>query len=150
LGLLDPIPKLCTLVTASAFDAAIHDAYGKVHKVSCFHTLGPEFMNYDLAHYLGPNYRGLYPERYILREPKSRMPLCHLISGVDPIEAHENTKPIKDGLPETIPEWIDFNGLLEFKIKLLGQDLNWDLERVLHIHDVVARSQRARRIKNWH
>ncbi|HMC65473.1 MAG TPA: hypothetical protein VKI65_11085, partial [Gemmataceae bacterium] len=29
LQLTDPIPKLCTLVTAAAFDAAIHDAYGK-------------------------------------------------------------------------------------------------------------------------
>ena len=24
-----PVPKLCTLVVASAFDAALHDAYGK-------------------------------------------------------------------------------------------------------------------------
>src|SRR5213594_137458 len=29
LKLASPIPKLCTLVTASPFDAAIHDAYGK-------------------------------------------------------------------------------------------------------------------------
>ena len=29
-----PIPKLCTLVVASAFDAAIHDAYGKAFGVS--------------------------------------------------------------------------------------------------------------------
>ena len=29
LHLTEPIPKLCTLVTASPFDAAIHDAYGK-------------------------------------------------------------------------------------------------------------------------
>jgi hypothetical protein len=27
--LAQPIPTLCTLVTASPFDAAIHDAYGK-------------------------------------------------------------------------------------------------------------------------
>src|SRR5215510_1641848 len=31
LKLLSPIPKLCTLVTASPFDAAIHDAFGKIH-----------------------------------------------------------------------------------------------------------------------
>src|SRR5262249_33263537 len=36
--LSSPIPKLCTLVTASAFDAAIHDAFGKVHNLSCYQT----------------------------------------------------------------------------------------------------------------
>src|SRR6187200_467652 len=49
----DPIPKLCTLVNSSAFDAAIHDAFGKVHGVSSFHTHGPEFLTHDLSHYLG-------------------------------------------------------------------------------------------------
>ena len=44
LQLADPIPKLCTLVTAAAFDAAIHDAYGKAQGLNCFHTYGPEFM----------------------------------------------------------------------------------------------------------
>src|SRR5262245_15775302 len=93
LRLADPIPKLCTLVTAGAFDAAIHDAFGKVHGINCFHTYGPEFMNHDLAHYLGAEYKGEYPSRYIRSEPKDRMPLCHLISAVDPIEAADNTKP---------------------------------------------------------
>ena len=32
------IPKLATLVVASAFDAAIHDAYGKLFNVSCYET----------------------------------------------------------------------------------------------------------------
>ena len=31
LELAAPIPKLCTLVTASAIDGAIHDAFGKAH-----------------------------------------------------------------------------------------------------------------------
>jgi len=83
LHLADPIPKLCTLVTAGAFDAAIHDAFGKAHGLNCFHTYGPEFMNHDLSHYLGAEYKGEYPSRYIRSEPKARMPLCHLISAVD-------------------------------------------------------------------
>src|SRR5262249_37440885 len=36
LHLADPIPKLCTLVTAAAFDASIHDAFGKAHGTNCF------------------------------------------------------------------------------------------------------------------
>src|SRR5262245_24734226 len=38
LRLADPIPKLCTLVTAAAFDAAIHDAFGKAHQLNSFDT----------------------------------------------------------------------------------------------------------------
>src|SRR5205823_3247490 len=36
LHLEQPIPKLCTLVTASPFDAAIHDAFGKLHGINCY------------------------------------------------------------------------------------------------------------------
>jgi L-alanine-DL-glutamate epimerase-like enolase superfamily enzyme len=149
LQLADPIPKLCTLVTAGAFDAAIHDAYGKAHGLSSFHTYNSEFMSRDLSHYLGSEYKGEYPDRYVRREPKAQMPLCHLISAVDPIEEAQNTKPIRDGLPETLPEWINYNGLNHFKIKLNGDDLKWDLERVLHIDKVTTETQKKRQVDDW-
>src|SRR5437867_4415556 len=149
LHLADPIPKLCTLVTAAAFDAAIHDAFGKAHRINSFDTYGPEFMNHDLSRNLGGAYKRTYPSRYLLRQPKLRMPLCHLISAVDPIEDFENTKPIQDGLPETLPEWIHYNGLIEFKIKLNGTDLQWDIERVMHIDKVTAQTQEKRGVKQW-
>ena len=76
------------------------------------------------------------------------MPLCHLISAIDPIEATDNTNPIRDGLPETLPEWIDYNGLNHLKIKLNGNDLNWDLERMLTIDRVTTEMQAKRRVKN--
>lgn len=149
LQLADPIPRLCTLVTAGAFDAAIHDAFGKVHGVNSFHTLGPEYMTHDLSRYLGPEYKGEYPDRYIRREPKERMPLCHLISAVDPIEESDNKNPLRDGLPETLPEWINHNGLTYLKIKLNGDDLKWDIERFLYIDRVTAETQKKRGVAKW-
>lgn len=149
LGLADPIPKLCTLVTAAAFDAAIHDAFGKAHQINCFDSYGPEFMTHDLSRYLGAEYQGKYPRDYLLPRHKARMTLCHLISAVDPIEDSENKSPLKDGLPETLPEWITHNGLLEFKIKVNGTDLPWDLERVRHIDRVVIQAQEKRGVKDW-
>jgi L-alanine-DL-glutamate epimerase-like enolase superfamily enzyme len=149
MGLADPIPTLCTHVTANAFDTAIHDGFGKVHGLSSFHTYGREFMNHDLSRYLGPAYKDRYPADYFLREPQPRMPLCHLISAVDPIDAADNTRPIGDGLPETIPQWIDHNGLLEFKIKLNGDDLKWDIARVVHIDRVVSEAQHKRGVTAW-
>ena len=41
--LAEPIPKLCTLVTASAFDAALHDAFGKIHGRSSYQCYGQGF-----------------------------------------------------------------------------------------------------------
>jgi L-alanine-DL-glutamate epimerase-like enolase superfamily enzyme len=149
LQLAEPIPKLCTLVTAAAFDAAVHDAYGKAHGRSSFHTYGPEYMNHDLSRYLGAEYRGEYPSRYIRAEPRDRMPLCHLISAVDPILPADNTRPIRDGLPETLPEWIDYNGLNHLKVKLNGNDLDWDVERMLYVDRVTAETQKKRGVEEW-
>jgi L-alanine-DL-glutamate epimerase-like enolase superfamily enzyme len=149
LKLADPIPRLCTLVTAGAFDAAIHDAFGKVHGVSTFHTYGPEFMVHDLSYYLGAEYQGEYPNQYVRNEPKARLPLCHLISAVDPIVDSENTKPIKDGLPETLSEWINHNGLTHLKIKLNGDNLQWDVERMLEIDRVTTQTQKKRQVERW-
>ena len=95
--LVEPIPKLCTLVTASAFDAALHDAFGKLHGLNCYHTYGPEFMTYDLSYYVGSadheNYKGEYPNKYIRQEPKARMPLYHLVSAMDPLVDSDITAP---------------------------------------------------------
>jgi L-alanine-DL-glutamate epimerase-like enolase superfamily enzyme len=149
LHLAEPIPKLCTLVTASAFDAAIHDAFGKAHGLNCYHTYGPEFMKYDLSHYLGPEYKGEFPNRYVTQEPKRRMPLYHLVSAIDPIEESDITKRINDGLPETLPEWIRYNGLTHFKIKLNGDDRKWDVERVLRVDKVTTQTQKTRGVSDW-
>ena len=145
----EPIPKLCTLVTASAFDAAVHDAFGKLHGLNCYHTYGPEFMKYDLAHYAGPAFRGLYPDRFVMKEPKPSLPLYHLVSAVDPIEASDITRRVNDGLPETLPEWINYNGLTHLKIKLNGNDVAWDTNRVLTVHRVTAETQKKRGVTDY-
>ena len=150
LGLPEPIPKLCSLVVASAFDAAVHDAFGKLHGLNCYHTYGPEFMNHDLSFYLGPEFKGEYLDRYLLTEPKPRMPLYHLIGALDPIEESNIHKRINDGLPETLPDWIRFNGLTHLKIKLNGDNLDWDVERVVYVDRVASETQRQRGVDKWH
>ena len=150
LKLTEPIPKLCTLVTASPVDAAIHDAFGKAHGRNAFQTYGPEFMAKDLSAYLGKEFKGEYLDKYVLREPKAKMPLYHLVGAVDPILESDVVKKVGDGLPETLPEWIRFNGLTHIKIKLNGSDLNWDVERVLRVDAAATPTQRERGCKTWH
>ncbi len=149
LKLAEPIPKLCTLVTASPFDAALHDAFGKLHGLNCYHTYGPDFVGHDLAVDLGNDFRGELINRFILPEPKPRLGVFHSIGALDPIVDADLLRRLNDGLPETLPEWIRYNGLTHFKIKLNGNDLEWDVERVVRIDRVVDETQRTRGVDSW-
>jgi L-alanine-DL-glutamate epimerase-like enolase superfamily enzyme len=144
-----PIPKLCSLVVASAFDAAIHDGYGKAFGLSCYHTYGASFMTRDLSRDLGPAFKGEYLDRYVPSKPRARTPVFHSVGASDPLEQSDVRVPIDDGLPNTLEEWIPRDGLVRFKIKLNGGDLAADLERVVRLDRVVNRAQAARGAGDW-
>lgn len=143
------VPKLCMLVTSSPFDAAIHDAYGKLNGRSTYHCYTREFLGQDLGRYLGKEFQGEYLEKYVLPDPKPRMPLYHLVGAVDPIVEADITKKIGDGLPETLPEWIAYNGLTHIKIKLNGENEVWDRDRILKVDRVTTESMAKRGTKQW-
>lgn len=141
LKLAAPIPKLCAQVAASAFDAVIHDAFGKVHNRSCYQTYGRDLLSHDLSHYLDANFKGEYPDRYVLPRPKPRIAMFHSVGGSDVVLDSELKERINDGLPETLAEWIKYNGLTHIKIKLQGEDLKWDIERTVNIDRVAAEAR---------
>ena len=147
--LAEPIPELAQLVAASPFDAALHDAYGRLHNVNSFDTLSSKFMNHDLSEYLDIEFKGDYLDKYTLRQPKERMPLYHLIGALDPLTDADITKKIGDGLPETLAQWIPYNGLTHLKIKLAGDDFDWDVNRTLAINSVAEEAQAKRGCKEW-
>jgi L-alanine-DL-glutamate epimerase-like enolase superfamily enzyme len=134
--LVEPLPKLATMVAASPVDAALHDAYGKLHGRNSYQCLTPEFLRHDLGHYLGVAYNGLRLHDFVRSQPQPRMPMYHLVGALDPLTVADVTTPIGDGLPEHLGEWITANGLTHLKIKLNGDDLAWDLARVLAVHAV--------------
>jgi L-alanine-DL-glutamate epimerase-like enolase superfamily enzyme len=148
-ALPSPIPKLCTLVVSSPFDAALHDAYGKVFGVSAYATYGRDFMNGDLSRDLGSPFKGAYLDRYIPSRPRPTMPVFHSVGASDPIEPSDVKQPLNDGLPNTLEEWIRRDGLIRFKIKLNGGNLPADLDRVIRIDRVVARVLPSRGVTDW-
>lgn len=144
-----PIPKLYTLVCTSPIDAAIHDAYGKALGLNVYNAYGPEHMNRDLAAYLTPAFAGEYLDRYTTRTPKEWMPLYHLVGALDPLTPSDVEKPIGDGLPEHLIEWIVYDNLTHLKIKLNGDDVVWDAERVAAVERAAAEGMARRGCDAW-
>jgi L-alanine-DL-glutamate epimerase-like enolase superfamily enzyme len=136
LELAQAIPKLATLVTASAFDAAIHDGFGKALGLNCYHAYGRDFMSRDLGAYMGSGFSGAWLDQFVNREPVGRLPLYHLVGALDPLTPADVARPVGDGLPETLSEWIRRDGLSHLKIKLNGDDPSWDLERIIAVNRI--------------
>jgi L-alanine-DL-glutamate epimerase-like enolase superfamily enzyme len=150
LDLAEPMPKLAQLVAASPVEAALHDAYGKTLGANSYNLLGREYVQHDLAHYLTPEFAGEYLDRYTLRDPKAKMPLYHLVGALDPLTDGDISERLSDGLPQALGEWIVADGLTHLKIKLNGDDLPWDVARVVGVERVAAEAQGSLGVKNWH
>jgi L-alanine-DL-glutamate epimerase-like enolase superfamily enzyme len=149
LHLAEPIPPLAVLVCASSFDAAVHDAFGKLHGVNCYHTYGRDFLEHDLGHYLGAAYSGLHLEEFLDRKPRATLPVYHLVGALDPLQEGDVSRRLNDGLPETLAEWIAADGLTHLKIKLNGDDVTWDVDRVVGVERVAADAQQQRGCTAW-
>ena len=141
LKLATPIPKLCTQVVASAFDAALHDAFGKSLGVNCYKTYTPELVGHDLSRYLGADFKGESLQSHVTEKPRDWVWLFHSVGGLDAVSDSELKERVNDGMPETLSEWIRRDGLQRIKIKLQGENLAWDIERTVSI-DRVARETR--------
>jgi len=128
------VPALFDLVSLSPIDAAIHDAYGNLHGVSSYDALGPDDLDWDLSRVLGGDYAGLYPVSALRHRPIRQVPISHTVGAVDPLsaaEAGERTIPPLD-------EWIRQDGVQSFKVKLKGQDLDWDVGRIVDVYRVAG------------
>jgi L-alanine-DL-glutamate epimerase-like enolase superfamily enzyme len=146
----EEMPLLAQLCAASAFDAALHDAFGRANDMNSYDGLSSRHMNDDLSIYLDGQFKGEYLDRYTLRQPKERLPLYHLVGALDPLFDEDVKQPIGDGLPESLVQWIKADGLTHLKIKLAGDDLDWDVDRVLAVDRAAALANGDRGDLAWH
>jgi L-alanine-DL-glutamate epimerase-like enolase superfamily enzyme len=134
----EPIPELAIQLACSPVDAAIHDAFGRLHRQNSFRCLSPEFIDGDLSQWLGPDLLGKTFDDYVLPNPKPTLALYHLVGALDPLSKGELSRPVNDGLPETLEEWITTEGLSHLKVKLTGSDLDWDVGRVIEVDRIAT------------
>ncbi|MEM7130751.1 MAG: enolase C-terminal domain-like protein [Chloroflexota bacterium] len=138
----EPMPWLAALVCCSTFDLALHDAYGVLHDVPIYETYKPPYMNQDLAAFLEPaddtsvNFEGLYPKDFFALAPQ-QLPAWHLVGGLDPLTADELTgNEPDDGYPLLLADWIQRDGLNCLKVKLRGNDAEWDYQRLVSVGQI--------------
>jgi len=139
----EPVPWLGALVCASAFDLAVHDAYGVLHEVPTYETYNARFMNADLDDYLEAadgadvSFAGRYPEEFLVNPRPRTIPAWHLVGGNDPIDASQLTgaEP-DDGYPVLLRDWIRQDGLKCLKVKLRGDDFAWDFDRLTKVGEM--------------
>ena len=135
------MPWLAALVCCSPFDLALYDAFGHLVGRPVYETLGPEFLSRDLAAYLEPaadaakrvSFAGKFPADFLVARA-DKLPAWHSVGGVDAADADElkGAEP-QDGYPVTLRGWIKRDGLRCLKVKLRGDDADWDFERLTKI-----------------
>ena len=145
----EAIPILAQLVAASPLEAAVFDAHARALGQNTYDLLSAEFIDQDLSAWLGDAFRGEYLDQYTRRQPQPTMPIYHLVGALDPLTDADLAHRIGDGLPETLAEWIPADGLTHLKIKLNGDDLAWDVARVVAVEQVAEQAQAARGCDNW-
>ncbi|MHC4707711.1 MAG: hypothetical protein ACYS8I_11580, partial [Planctomycetota bacterium] len=136
----EPMPWLAALVCCSAFDIALHDAYGQLLGCDVYSTYNAEFMNADLAHFLEPaesvdfSFAGKYPTDFLQLPRAESLPAWHLVGGRDLLDPSELTgNEPDDGYPVLLQDWINRDGLTCLKVKLCGNDSAWDYERLVKV-----------------
>ena len=105
----EPVPWLAALVCASAFDLALHDAYGVLHGVPTYETYNAQYMNLDLVAISSRRPPGTRHVSFAGRlSPRSSwsvpgpesIPAWHLVGGKDPVDPWELTgSEPDDGYP---------------------------------------------------
>ncbi len=137
------MPWLAALVCCSVFDQAIHDAYGNLLDRPIYEAYGREFISRDLAAFLSPandtevSFEGKFPHDFLLPKRVDKLPAWHLVGGLDPLDKSELTghEPI-DGYPVLLADWIRRDSLKCLKVKLRGNDAQWDFHRLVKVGSV--------------
>jgi L-alanine-DL-glutamate epimerase-like enolase superfamily enzyme len=142
-AVVEPMPWLAALICCSAFDIALHDAYGVLHDLPVYETYRPPFMSRDLSTYLEPIagsgtlFQGRYPNDFVLSPRPNQLPAWHLVGGLDLLDSSERTgNEPNDGYPVVLGDWIERDGLKCLKVKLRGDDADWDYKRLVRVGEI--------------
>ena len=142
---VDPMPRLAALLCCSILDQAMHDAFGRLCGCPTYATYGVDHLNRDLAAYLEPaidtpvSFGGRWPADFLSARYPATLPAWHLVGGVDAVtDAELKGDEPADGYPVVLTDWIRRDGLQYLKVKLRGNQEDWDYARLVQVAEVGA------------
>src|SRR5262249_40933856 len=75
-----------------------------------------------------------YPADFIAPAASKKLPVWHLVGGLDPLDERELTgEEPDDDSPVLLADWIKRDGLTCLKVKLRGNDKAWDYDRLVRV-----------------
>ena len=82
---------------------------------------------------------GLYPANFLVFPRAEILPAWHLVGGKDPLDESElsGDEP-DDGYPVLLTDWIKRDGLKCLKVKLRGNDAEWDYQRLVKVGQIAV------------
>jgi L-alanine-DL-glutamate epimerase-like enolase superfamily enzyme len=108
-----------------------------------YDTYRPPLLPGNLSGFLEPavnstvRFNGLHLSQFLLSARRERLDAWHLVGGLDPLSPDELTgSEPRDGHPVLLADWIRRDGLRCLKIKLRGNDAEWDFNRIVRVGEI--------------
>ena len=121
-------------------ERAVIDGVGRLAGRSCFELVRDDHLGIDLGA-ITPELQGRPMREFLPARPLGRLHVRHTVGLIDPITAADVREPVADGLPETLEDYLERDGIGYLKIKV-GGALEADLARLEEIAAVLERRDR--------
>ena len=129
---------------SAMLERAVIDALGRLTGQTCFELIRDDWLGIDLGT-ITPDLAGRPIAAFLPEHPLTRLHLRHTVGLIDPLTAADVTQAVADGLPETLEDYLDHDGISHLKLKVAGT-LSDDLARLATIAALLARRERRFRI----
>ena len=132
---------LTSSFASALFERAVIDGFCRLHNKTFFDMLAAEQIGIEPAQ-VHPELKGLKFRDTLPSAPRSEFFIRHTVGLDDPLPKTQipADKRAGDGLPESLAEYLEVDGLRYFKVKVSG-NVEFDLERLARIWDVVAAAE---------
>ena len=131
---------LTSSFASALFERAMVDAVSRLANLPVFLMVKENRLGFD-PKAIHPEVGDLNYPRLLPRLPQTRFSIRHTVGLLDPLTKDEvpEDKRINDGLPQTLDEYIEEDGVRHFKVKISG-DPERDLKRMEQVWEVVSRA----------
>jgi hypothetical protein len=143
-ALAEGFNRLGAAFGSSMLERAVIDGVGRLAGRSCFELVRDDYLGIDLGS-ITPELAGRPVAAFLPERPRARLHLRHTVGLLDPIAAGDVAEPVADGLPETLEDYLEQDGISHLKLKVAGA-LDEDLARLAAIAGLLGRYERRFRI----